>query len=285
MELQNHSPYAPFGAAQCAARYRRRTLGMRAAYLGVTAPLAIWLILGHEERWGLLGAWAAGMGLIFLLAALMILAISYENLCFLRILYVDCDPLKLQQALTILMPHMRRRERRSLQLSYALCCGMLHQYDAMEQALAGVPQQKGRPVQELVRINLGMNHAFALRDAAGLAVLRARMDELARQYGRGRRFAQQLPAVCRLMETYQALLAGDLAAARRSAVQYSCTAMLPLSYIGGCLLLARMDLQQGERANARARLEYAAAFGATTAAAAEARILLAQEFPAAAEKA
>ena len=67
------------------------------------------------------------------------------------------------------------------------------------------------------------------------------------------------------------------------AANIASTSGLNRDQIGGIMMLAEMDLRQGERANAAARLAYAAQWGGTTAAGAEARALLAQYFaPAAA---
>ena len=109
----------------------------------------------------------------------VIAALALEQKTLYNILFWDCDPVKYQQVLSLL-PARRPRVHAAYQLRYAQCCAVLHQFDQMEQLLAGLPPMKSG-ITKLACLNMGMNHAFTLRDAAGLGALRQSLDMLCRE--------------------------------------------------------------------------------------------------------
>lgn len=280
MQSKN-SLYFALTVPQSAQRFRRRCRLARTIYFFLATALALWVIFGTEEKIGFLAAWLAGMAVIFTLALILIAALALEQKALYNILFWDCDPVKYQQVLSLL-PARRPRVHAAYQLRYAQCCAVLHQFDQMEQLLAGLPPMKSG-ITKLACLNMGMNHAFTLRDAAGLGALRQSLDILCRENAGKWLFEKNAAPVRMLLDAYQAILAGDDGTARGAVMAFLEASQETLPKVGGSMMLAEMDLRQGERANAAARLAYAAQWGGTTAAGAEARALLAQYFaPAAA---
>ncbi len=231
------------------------------------------------------GIWSLGSGLAAVLPAMALLValtlplnvwISWDFLSLNLILNQNCDPVTYTAVCRLLRgTHRRRRNRLATAINEAVgveWCGRFSEALTMTDALT--VSEKDVSSQLLVR-NVRFNCFVRLGD---LDSARRVQEDTARYAGAIRRPALQKRGaqLLKIMDAGFAFQTKDYETLRRLEEELSAGYTANIQKVSSAFRLAQADLAQGERQNARARLEMVVERGGTLYIVEEARALLAE---------
>lgn len=243
--------------------YRRRLRAKQGLLFLVYLLYAVLMLRAIWWQGAGLGTVLLGILILYLVTFLLGIWISWGFLSLNWILNQDCDPVTYTAVCRLLRKvHKRRRNQVNLAVNEAIgiqWCGRFSEAKDMADRLA-VPERDG--LRQLLVRNLRFNCFVNLEDLESARRVR---EETARYAGTIRKPALQKRAaeLLTLMDCGLALCQRDYGTFRRLEEELSTSYKANIQKVSSAFRLAQADLAQGERENARARLELVVEQGGT----------------------
>lgn len=204
------------------------------------------------------------------------LANSLRFLSLNLILNRDCDPVKFTEVSRLLKERLGSRTSGMAGLNVALGLYWSGRFDEAERALADVDIKGRNPQGRLLLRNLDFGCRMKRGDLAGARHVRQETETCIRNEKAGSAVRKAGERLLDIMDAAFAEKAEDWDALRRLYDHVASGNATELQRVASAFALAKADLAQGEKENARVRLIYAADHGGTLYLAGEARRLLSE---------
>ena len=251
----------------------RRKQGLMVLACAVYFVITVWLI--WRKNIGSLNVLLNGL-LLALCTFPMYIWISWDCLSLNRILNENCDPATYAAVCRLLLGiHKRRRVRLQIAVNEAVGIQWRGRFSEALDMVNRLALPKKEVSLQLLARNVRFNCFVRLGDLDSARRVREEAEQYAgtiRKPALQKRGAQLL----KIMDVGFAFQRGDYEALRRLEEELSAGYTVPIQKVSSAFRLAQADLAQGERENARDRLEFVLEQGGTLCFMEEARQLLAE---------
>ncbi len=192
------------------------------------------------------------------------------------ILNRDCDPVKFTEVSRLLQERLSSRTSGMAGLNAARGLYWSGRFAEAETALADVELKGKNPQGRLLLRNLDFNCRMRRDDLAGARYVRQEMETYLQYKRSGSAVRKTGERLLDIMDTAFAEKTGDWETFRRLHDRMSPGNTTEFQRVTAAFALAKADMAQGERENARARLAYVAKHGGTLYMTEEARRFLSE---------